>query len=319
LSAAPSVSELSIPSSSRASQASLTGRTILVTGGSSGSGLAGAIAWTELGAQVVLGSRSEDRYRDAAARLPAGSVHPFIADLGDPESIDGALDQLELTERAPTDIAHCAAGGLEPMLRPLLRATTALRRRPAGPERAAALAKHREEMARQASESAALAWRVNVDGPKRLIARLAPRLPDGARIISYASIWSALFAAGAYPAFYRAVAESKDGLEAWFAAEAPGWSSRRISLTVLIGHILSDTSTGMLIDRNLAPLMAAEDQPEFRSAYISTADITAAATRVLAEPDPPTGVLRRLYVTTSGQMLDKIPPRVAAIAARVPF
>jgi len=310
---------LATPSGSDASKASLTGRTILVTGATSGAGLTGAVAWTELGAHVVLGSRSEDRYREVAARLPAGSVHPLIADLGEPESIDAALQELERSGVAPTDIAHCAAGGLEPMVRPLLRATTALRRRPPGLDRDTALAKHREEMARRSSESSALAWRVNVDGPMHLIARLAPSLPDGARIIVYASIWSALFAEGAYPAFYRAIAESKTGLEDWLAQKAPEWSSRRIALTVLIGHILSDTSTGMLIDRNLAPLMAEEDQPEFRSAYITTDDFTAAATRLLLELDPATGFLRRAYVTRSGHMLDAIPPDVAALAARVPF
>jgi NAD(P)-dependent dehydrogenase (short-subunit alcohol dehydrogenase family) len=304
--------------SSDASRASLTGRTILVTGGTSGAGLTAAIAWIDLGAHVVVGSRSEDRYREVAGRLAVGRVHPFIANLAEPSSIDLALRALEHSGVAPTDIVHCAAAGLEPMLRPLLRATAALRRRPPGPERDALLAKHREEMANQASAASALAWRVNVDGPKQLIAGLAPRLPDGARIIVYASIWSALYAAGAYPAFYHAVAESKHGLEAWLAAEAPGWS-RLISPTVLIGHILSDTSTGMLIDRNLAPLMAEADQPEFRSAYITTADITAAATGLLLEPNAAAGVLRRAYVTRSGHMLDEIPPEVAATAARVPF
>jgi NAD(P)-dependent dehydrogenase (short-subunit alcohol dehydrogenase family) len=305
--------------SSDAQGAPLTGRTILVTGATSGSGLAGAIAWAELGAQVVVGARNENRYAEVAARLPAGLVHPFIADLADLATVDRALDGLESSGVSPTDIVHCAAGGLEPVVRPLLRAAVAQRKRPPGPARDAALAKHREELANRASAASSLAWRVNVEGPRQLIERLNPRLPEGARIITYASIWSALFEAGAYPAFYHAVAESKTGLEAWLAAEAPGWSSRRISVTVLIGHILSDTSTGMLIDRNLAPLMAEEDQPEFRSAYISTADITAAATRLLLEPDAPTGFLRRAYVTRSGGMLDEIPPEVAAMAARVPF
>jgi NAD(P)-dependent dehydrogenase (short-subunit alcohol dehydrogenase family) len=267
----------------------------------------------------VVGARNENRYAEVAARLPAGLVHPFIADLADLATVDRALDGLESSGVSPTDIVHCAAGGLEPVVRPLLRAAVAQRKRPPGPERDAALAKHREELANRASAASSLAWRVNVEGPRQLIERLNPRLPEGARIITYASIWSALFEAGAYPAFYHAVAESKTGLEAWLAAEAPGWSSRRISVTVLIGHILSDTSTGMLIDRNLAPLMAEEDQPEFRSSYISTADITAAATRLLLEPDAPTGFLRRAYVTRSGGMLDEIPPEVAAMAARVPF
>lgn len=297
----------------------LTGRTILITGATSGAGLNGAVAWAALGAGVVVGSRSADRYREVAAQIAAGRVHPFIADLADPGSIDLALDALERSGVSPTDIVHSAAGGLEPMVRPLLRAAVAQRKRPSGPEREAVLEKHREEMANRASAASAMAWRVNVDGPKHLITRLAPRLPDGARIITYASIWSALFATGAYPAFYHAVAESKTGLETWLAAEAPGWSSRHIALTVLVGHILADTSTGMLIDRNLAPLMSEADQPEFRSAYITTDDLTAAATRLLLEPDPPAGVLRRAYVLKSGAMLDEIPPEVAAMAARVPF
>jgi NAD(P)-dependent dehydrogenase (short-subunit alcohol dehydrogenase family) len=310
---------LATPSSSDASKAPLTGRTILVTGGTSGAGLTGAIAWAHLGAQIVVGSRSEERYREVAARIDTGRVHPFIADLAEPSSIDLALDALERSGVVPTDIVHSAAGGLEPMVRPLLRAAVAQRKRPPGPERDAALAKHRDEMASRASEASAMAWRVNVDGPRQLIACLVPGLPDGGRIITYASIWSALFESGAYPAFYHAVAESKTGLETWLAAEAPGWSARRISLTVLIGHILSDTSTGMLIDRNLAPLMSETDQPEFRSAYITSADITAAATRLLLKSDGPTGVLRRVYVTKSGLMLDEIPPEIAAMAARVPF
>jgi NAD(P)-dependent dehydrogenase (short-subunit alcohol dehydrogenase family) len=297
----------------------MTGRTILVTGATSGAGLNGAIAWAEVGAQVIAGSRSEARYREVAERIAAGRVHPFIADLAVPASIDLALEALDRSGVVPTDIVHSAAGGLEPIVRPLLRAAVAQRKRPPGPERDAVLAKHREEMANTASAASAMAWRVNVDGPKQLITRLAPRLPDGARIITYASIWSALFADGAYPAFYHAVAESKTGLETWLAAEAPGWSPRRISLTVLIGHILADTSTGMLIDRNLAPLMSEADQHEFRSAYISTGDMTAAATRLLLDPSPATGVLRRAYVTKAGVMLDEIPPDVAAMAARVPF
>ena len=74
---------------------------------------------------MVLGSRSEDRCNEVAERLPAGSVHPFIADLGDADSVDRALDLLDRAGVEPTDIAHCAAGGLEPMIRPLLRATAA--------------------------------------------------------------------------------------------------------------------------------------------------------------------------------------------------
>lgn len=310
---------MAISSSSNSSKTSLTGRTILVTGATSGAGLDGAVAWAELGAQIVVGSRSENRYREVAARVAAQRAHPFIADLAEPESIEAALAALDRSGVVPTDIVHCAAGGLEPVIRPLLRATTALRRRPSGPERDAALAKHRGEMASRAAASSALAWRVNVEGPRRLISRLAPRLRDGARIIVYASIWSALFATGAYPAFYHAVAESKDGLEAWLAAEASGWSSRRISPISLIGHILSDTSTGMLIDRNLAPLMDETDQPVFRSAYITTADITIAATALLLGPASTAGILRRAYVMKGGQIQDEIPPDVAAMAARVPF
>ncbi|TMD79834.1 MAG: SDR family NAD(P)-dependent oxidoreductase, partial [Chloroflexi bacterium] len=117
----------------------LAARTILVTGGTSGTGLAVAKAAHRLGADVLLGSRSQTSYAEAVAPIGDDRVAPFIADFADPRSLEAALDRVEMALNRPTDIVHCAAGGLEPMLRPLLRATAALRRTEPGPEREAAI------------------------------------------------------------------------------------------------------------------------------------------------------------------------------------
>src|SRR5207244_11802729 len=106
----------------------LAGRTLLVTGASSGTGLAGVLAWHKLGADIVVGSRSGASSAGVADRMGNVKVHPFVADLGDPSSVDAALDHLQASGVAPTDIVHFAAACPQPLLRPLLR-------RPARPSR----------------------------------------------------------------------------------------------------------------------------------------------------------------------------------------
>jgi NAD(P)-dependent dehydrogenase (short-subunit alcohol dehydrogenase family) len=69
----------------------LTGTRALVTGGTSGLGLAMASALAQAGARVVITSRSAERAAAAAARLP-GAVG-IAADAGDKVSVARAADQ----------------------------------------------------------------------------------------------------------------------------------------------------------------------------------------------------------------------------------
>lgn len=88
--------------------ASLDGRVAVVTGGSSGIGLAIARELSARGASVVLTARSADRLR-AAATTVAGPVATVAADVTDPHAADEALRVAE--ERfGPVDVVVANAG-----------------------------------------------------------------------------------------------------------------------------------------------------------------------------------------------------------------
>lgn len=294
----------------------LAGRTILVTGGTSGTGLAVAVAAHRLGADVLIGSRSAGSYYEAESRVGEGRVRPFLADVGDPESIDRALVE-SIHDVHLTDVVHCAAGGLEPLLRPLLRATAALKRTEPGPEREAAIARQKGELERLVHENAATAFAVNDQGPRHLFERLAAALPDGARVIAFSSLWSEGVRHGECPAFYWSVAESKTRFEEWLDARAREWNPR-IRAAVLVGHLISDTSMGKLIDRNLLPLMAPEDMPPFRAGYVTSEQAAEATIEALTMPLEP-GALRRYYLVGSSKLTTEPDPTIMAVVGRMPL
>lgn len=296
----------------------LAGRTILVTGGTSGTGLAVAKAVHEHGADVLIGSRSQASYAEAAAQVGDGDgVAPFIADFADPPSLESALDRLEMALSRPTDIVHCAAGGLEPLLRPLLRATAALRRTEPGPEREAAIKRQQALLEQLVKENARTAFEVNNDGPRWLFERLVPMLAGGGRIIVYSSLWSEGVRRGDCPAFYWSVAESKTQFEEWLDESAHQWGSR-FGAAVLIGHLISDTSMGKLIDRNLVQFMAPEDVPPFRAGYITSEQAAEATIDALTRPLEG-GALRRFYLAGSAELTTELDSQLMAVVGRMPL
>ena len=88
--------------------ARLDGRVAVVTGGSSGIGLAIARELSGLGASVVMTARSADRLRAAAAQLP-GPVETVVADVTEAGSADAVLRAAE-GRFGPVDIAVANAG-----------------------------------------------------------------------------------------------------------------------------------------------------------------------------------------------------------------
>ncbi len=296
----------------------LAGRTILITGASSGTGLAGALAWHRLGATIVVGSRSEAKCTEIADRVGNVRVHAFVADLGDMSTIDAAIEDLAKSGVAPSDIVHCAAGGLEPILRPLLRITAGLRRMPPSWARDQAFAAGQAELERLVAATSAKAMSVNYEGPRRLLEHLGPALPGGGQIILLSSIWSGMAGQGC-PAFYRSVADSKTLLERWLDTQARLLASRNIAATVLVAHLIIDTSTAKLIDRNIAPLLSAEDQAVFRAGYVTTEQTVTAVTRLLLQPVIPKDGVRRVFQAASAALSDEVDPDILAVASRVPL
>jgi NAD(P)-dependent dehydrogenase (short-subunit alcohol dehydrogenase family) len=85
----------------------LSGRTVLVTGASSGIGRCTAILLSRLGAQVILTGRNKHRLEETAASLEG----PHLAeafDLSDPASISGWLSRLVVTTGPLNGLVHCA-------------------------------------------------------------------------------------------------------------------------------------------------------------------------------------------------------------------
>lgn len=87
------------------------GRTVLVTGGSSGIGAATARAAAAAGARVGLIARSPQRLDDAAARIQdaGGIAATFAADATHAEAMAAAVAALE-SRLGPTDVAIACAG-----------------------------------------------------------------------------------------------------------------------------------------------------------------------------------------------------------------
>ena len=74
----------------------VTGKVVVVTGGSSGIGLATAIMMARAGAQVALVARSEDKLAEAILEIESegGTARSFPADLTDMESCDEVIDRI---------------------------------------------------------------------------------------------------------------------------------------------------------------------------------------------------------------------------------
>lgn len=93
------------------------GRTVLVTGGGSGMGLAMAQAFAQGGAKVAVVGRSLERAQDGAARIAALGVrtHAISCDVRQPDAVAEAFDEAE-RELGPIHLLANNAGANFPVL-----------------------------------------------------------------------------------------------------------------------------------------------------------------------------------------------------------
>ena len=84
----------------------LTGKTILVTGASSGIGRATAIECSKLGAKVIMTGRNEQRLQETFQQLATEGGQYFVAELTDEKSVE------ELVEKMPAVDGLVNAAGI---------------------------------------------------------------------------------------------------------------------------------------------------------------------------------------------------------------
>ncbi len=74
---------------------SLEGKTILITGASSGIGRATAIECSKMGAKVIITARNDQRLNDTFSELQGNGHQQIIADLADTASIEKMVNQID--------------------------------------------------------------------------------------------------------------------------------------------------------------------------------------------------------------------------------
>ena len=87
---------------------SLEGKTVLITGASSGIGRETAIQCSKLGATVVLTARNEERLNETYRQLEGSGHIQILAELTDPEQVMSLVDSLPVLD----GIVLCAGKGM---------------------------------------------------------------------------------------------------------------------------------------------------------------------------------------------------------------
>ena len=281
----------------------LSGRRFLITGATGGVGMEAARSVLAAGAEVLIGTRVSERYEAAAAALGGDRrIHPFVCDIRDEHLTRDRIHELRDQRLEPTDVIHCAAAGLESLLRDLVRISIALRRKN-GIELERA---HREAMAEleRLSEGALEeAVYANLVAPSNLLDAVAKTLPPQATIVYFTSLWSSFQPHPQVPAYYQSLADSKQRMERWLEKRAEAWSE--LSVVVISSPVVIDTRMGEIIDRHCASLMPGADRERWRSTFVRCSDLVEAMLAVITPPERRAG-FRRVFLPGDGRVVSSL-------------
>ena len=88
---------------------SLDGKTVLITGASSGIGRETAIQCSNLGARIIITGRNEDRLTDTLSSLKGNSNNMIISDLTSQEDLERLVAEVPLVN----GVVLCAGRGVQ--------------------------------------------------------------------------------------------------------------------------------------------------------------------------------------------------------------
>ena len=94
----------------------LTGKTILITGASDGIGKATAILCSQLGANIILVARNEEKLQEVYSQLEGSGHQWYSYDLMNIEGIEDFIDRIVQKEGRMDGVVHCAGiGNMRPL------------------------------------------------------------------------------------------------------------------------------------------------------------------------------------------------------------
>lgn len=283
----------------------LAGRKILVTGGATGTGLNVGLGLSRLGAEIIVGTRDQKKFDEAASKIGEGRAFPFIADLTKDTDIRKAIAGLYIGNKIPTDVVLSAAGGMEPFMREFMSGLVKVNR--ADGDKREVLAAFREHITGLVDDAMGFAKAVNVEGQIYLMNVLHDTLLPGARVIYFSSLPSTFFNDHEPPAFYRGVAQTKHAFEEWLKQQAPRFKERGIHVSIVSAHGIIGTNVVKISERYILPLLPERQQLRFKSAFVTDSDMLD-ATLIGLQSDVRdwTENPRMLYAIAPGKVVDRL-------------
>ncbi|OGK20363.1 hypothetical protein A2866_04695 [Candidatus Roizmanbacteria bacterium RIFCSPHIGHO2_01_FULL_39_8] len=250
----------------------LNNKVVLITGGTHGTGLTIASAAYARGAQLVLGTRRPDHFRDAN-KLFDNSAYGMIGDVGEPENLVKQVKDLRDEGVVVTDFIHSAASGLEPITWPLTKELIKWKTRPIpGGER---LTRLQQIVHDNYDKALGKSKRVNLNGPKELLTGLSEILPEGFTFIFMSSLWSTFYGQVETAHFYVPIASVKHQFEQCLTQ-----LNANIFPSIVSGSVLKDTDLAFMI-KTLSDQVPGAVVKSYNQEFPSTVDMAEATIDLL--------------------------------------